>query len=89
MAAAGYIPIVSWAGRRILKGGKAIYKTTQATTAAIRAVDIFKTSQKSFDVLKTSQKGFGCLIIFAKTLYNLLHPRATVSRSYYMKKFSS
>ncbi|MFJ5965626.1 ribonuclease YeeF family protein [Bacillus sp. NPDC093026] len=56
MAAAGYIPIVGWAGR-IFKGGKAIYKTTQATTAAIRAIDIYKTSQKSFDVLKTSQKG--------------------------------
>ncbi|MFJ5964441.1 ribonuclease YeeF family protein [Bacillus sp. NPDC093026] len=56
MAAAGYIPIVGWAGR-IFKGGKAIYKTTQATSAAIRAIDIYKTSQKSFDVLKTSQKG--------------------------------
>ncbi|WP_353855655.1 T7SS effector LXG polymorphic toxin [Bacillus sp. Bos-x628] len=56
MAAAGYIPIVGWAGR-IFKGGKAVYKTTQATKAAISAVDIYKTSQKSFDVLKTSQKG--------------------------------
>ncbi|MEH7757996.1 ribonuclease YeeF family protein, partial [Bacillus pumilus] len=56
MAAAGYIPIVGWAGR-IFKGGKAVYKTTQATSAAIRAVDIYKTSQKSFDALKTSQKG--------------------------------
>ncbi|AOZ88254.1 transposase [Bacillus xiamenensis] len=56
MAAAGYIPIVGWAGR-IFKGGKAIYKTTQATSAAVRAVDIYKTSQKSFDALKTSQKG--------------------------------
>ncbi|WP_416807180.1 ribonuclease YeeF family protein [Bacillus safensis] len=56
MAAAGYIPIVGWAGR-IFKGGKAVYKTTQATSAALRAVDIYKTSQKSFDALKTSQKG--------------------------------
>ncbi|WP_445684651.1 T7SS effector LXG polymorphic toxin [Bacillus sp. FSL W8-0183] len=56
MAAAGYIPIVGWAGR-IFKGGKAVYKTTQATSAAFRAVDIYKTSQKSFDALKTSQKG--------------------------------
>ncbi|WP_412676818.1 ribonuclease YeeF family protein [Bacillus pumilus] len=56
MAAAGYIPIVGWAGR-IFKGGKAVYKTTQATLAAVRAVDIYKTSQKSFDALKTSQKG--------------------------------
>ncbi|MEH7769467.1 pre-toxin TG domain-containing protein, partial [Bacillus pumilus] len=56
MAAAGYIPIVGWAGR-IFKGGKAVYKTTQATSAAVRAVDIYKTSQKSFDTLKTSQKG--------------------------------
>ncbi|MED1461594.1 T7SS effector LXG polymorphic toxin [Bacillus safensis] len=56
MAAAGYIPIVGWAGR-IFKGGKAVYKTTQATAAAVRAVDIYKTSQKSFDALKTSQKG--------------------------------
>ncbi|UDB53172.1 pre-toxin TG domain-containing protein [Bacillus safensis] len=56
MAAAGYIPIVGWAGR-IFKGGKAVYKTTQATSAAVRAVDIYKTTQKSFDALKTSQKG--------------------------------
>jgi len=56
MAAAGYIPIVGWAGR-IFKGGKAIYKTSKATSAAVRAVDIYKTSQKSFDALKTSQKG--------------------------------
>ncbi|MGE6630637.1 ribonuclease YeeF family protein [Bacillus sp. NPDC077027] len=56
MAAAGYIPIVGWAGR-VFKSGKAIYKTTQATTSAVRAVDIYKTSQKSFDVLKASQKG--------------------------------
>ncbi|MCY1095468.1 T7SS effector LXG polymorphic toxin [Bacillus safensis] len=56
MAAAGYIPIVGWAGR-IFKGGKAVYKTTQAASAAVRAVDIYKTSQKSFDALKTSQKG--------------------------------
>ncbi|MGN8048013.1 T7SS effector LXG polymorphic toxin, partial [Bacillus sp. 22190] len=34
-----------------------VYKTTQATSAAVRAVDIYKTSQKSFDALKTSQKG--------------------------------
>ncbi|MFJ5963076.1 ribonuclease YeeF family protein [Bacillus sp. NPDC093026] len=56
MAAAGYIPIVGWAGR-IFKGGKAVYKTTKATSAAVRAVDIYKTSQKSFNALKTSQKG--------------------------------
>ncbi|MEK3941228.1 T7SS effector LXG polymorphic toxin [Bacillus sp. FSL R5-0431] len=56
MAAAGYIPIVGWAGR-IFKGGKAVYKTTQATSAAVKAVDVYKTSQKSFDALKTSQKG--------------------------------
>ncbi|WP_253293349.1 ribonuclease YeeF family protein [Bacillus safensis] len=56
MAAAGYIPIVGWAGR-IFKGGKAIYKTSKATSAAVNAVDIYKTSQKSFDALKISQKG--------------------------------
>ncbi|VXB42535.1 Pre-toxin TG [Bacillus altitudinis] len=55
-AVTGYIPIVGWAGR-IFKGGKAVYKTTQA-----RAVDIYKTSQKSFDALKTSQKGLYGLI---------------------------
>ncbi|MFB8733321.1 hypothetical protein ACEQPO_03315 [Bacillus sp. SL00103] len=44
MATTGYIPIVGWAGR-IFKGGKAVYKTTQATSAAVRAVDIYKTSQ--------------------------------------------
>ncbi|WP_241503598.1 T7SS effector LXG polymorphic toxin [Bacillus safensis] len=56
MAAAGYIPIVGWAGG-IFKSGKAVYKTTQATSAAVRAVDIYKYSQKSFDALKISQKG--------------------------------
>ncbi|WP_034323298.1 T7SS effector LXG polymorphic toxin [Bacillus zhangzhouensis] len=45
MAAAGYIPIVGWAGR-IFKGGKAVYKTTQATSAAVRAVDIYKDAEK-------------------------------------------
>ncbi|MGW6044856.1 pre-toxin TG domain-containing protein, partial [Bacillus altitudinis] len=61
MAATGYIPIVGWVGR-IFKGGKAVYKTTQATSTADRAVDIYKTSQKSFDALKTSQKGLYGLI---------------------------
>ncbi|MFS0653840.1 pre-toxin TG domain-containing protein, partial [Bacillus sp. 179-C3.3 HS] len=56
MAAAGYIPVVGWAGR-IFKGGKAIYKTSKASSAAVSAVDIYKSSQKSFDALKTAEKG--------------------------------
>ncbi|WP_456279785.1 T7SS effector LXG polymorphic toxin [Bacillus sp. K7] len=55
MAAAGYIPVVGWAGRAF-KGGKAIYKTGKAAIAAEHALDAYKTS-KSLDILKMSEMG--------------------------------
>ncbi|TYS09996.1 transposase [Bacillus subtilis] len=55
MAAAGYIPVVGWAGRAF-KGGKAIYKTGKAAIAAEHALDAYKTG-KSLDVLKMSEMG--------------------------------
>ncbi|WP_420976125.1 T7SS effector LXG polymorphic toxin [Bacillus vallismortis] len=55
MAAAGYIPVVGWAGRAF-KGGKAIFKTGKAAIAAEHALDAYKTS-KSLDILKMSEMG--------------------------------
>ncbi|MBM7691679.1 putative ribonuclease toxin of YeeF-YezG toxin-antitoxin module [Peribacillus deserti] len=42
MAAAGFIPILGWAGRA-LKGGNAIYKTARGASAVSHTVDAFKT----------------------------------------------
>ncbi|MGG3326070.1 T7SS effector LXG polymorphic toxin, partial [Bacillus velezensis] len=42
MAAAGFIPVVGWAGRAF-KGGKAIYKTGKTVIAAEHALDAYKT----------------------------------------------
>ncbi|PSA90531.1 transposase [Bacillus atrophaeus] len=55
MAAAGFIPVVGWAGRAF-KGGKAIYKTGKAAIAAEHALDAYKTG-KSLDILKMSEMG--------------------------------
>ncbi len=55
MAAAGYIPVVGWAGRAF-KGGKAIYKTGKAAIAAEHALYAYKTG-KSLDILKMSEMG--------------------------------
>ncbi|MGQ9008344.1 T7SS effector LXG polymorphic toxin [Bacillus stercoris] len=55
MAAAGFIPVVGWAGRAF-KGGKAIYKTGKAAIAAEHALDAYKTG-KSLDILKISEMG--------------------------------
>ncbi|WHY24073.1 ribonuclease YeeF family protein [Bacillus velezensis] len=55
MAAAGFIPVVGWAGRAF-KGGKAIYKTGKAAIAAELALDAYKTG-KSLDILKMSEMG--------------------------------
>ncbi|MEG7379489.1 T7SS effector LXG polymorphic toxin [Bacillus subtilis] len=55
MAAAGYIPVVGWAGRAF-KGGKAIYKTGKAAIAAEHALDAYKTG-KTLDILKMSEMG--------------------------------
>ncbi|MCY8825702.1 ribonuclease YeeF family protein [Bacillus atrophaeus] len=54
-AAAGFIPVVGWAGRAF-KGGKAIYKTGKAAIAAEHALDAYKTG-KSLDILKMSEMG--------------------------------
>ncbi|TWG83214.1 hypothetical protein L604_001100000350 [Bacillus subtilis J27] len=55
MAAAGFIPVVGWAGRAF-KGGKAIYKTGKAAIAAEHALDAYKTG-KSLDILKMTEMG--------------------------------
>lgn len=55
MAAAGYIPIVGWAGK-LAKGGKAVYSTSKAIYRADKALDIYKTS-KTFPALQNSSKG--------------------------------
>ncbi|URV79578.1 T7SS effector LXG polymorphic toxin [Bacillus velezensis] len=55
MAAAGFIPVVGWAGRAF-KGGKAIYKTGKTVIAAEHALDAYKTG-KSIDILKMTEMG--------------------------------
>ncbi|WP_424160505.1 ribonuclease YeeF family protein [Bacillus amyloliquefaciens] len=55
MAAAGFIPVVGWAGRAF-KGGKAIYKTGKTVIAAEHALDAYKAG-KSLDILKMSEMG--------------------------------
>ncbi|MBD5026465.1 hypothetical protein GUF51_17470, partial [Xanthomonas citri pv. citri] len=55
MAAAGYIPIVGWAGK-LAKGGKAVYSTSKALYRADKALDVYKTP-KTFHALQNSSKG--------------------------------
>ncbi|MBY8911649.1 EndoU domain-containing protein [Bacillus sp. YC2] len=55
MAAAGFIPVVGWAGRAF-KGGKALYKTGKTVMAAEHALDAYKTG-KSMDILKMTEMG--------------------------------
>ncbi|WP_260285007.1 DNA/RNA non-specific endonuclease [Peribacillus aracenensis] len=55
MAAAGFIPVVGWAGRAI-KGGSAIYKTAKGLNAADHALDAYKTT-KSFSLLQKTEYG--------------------------------
>ncbi|MGG3573625.1 T7SS effector LXG polymorphic toxin [Bacillus gobiensis] len=55
MAAAGFIPVVGWAGRAI-KGGSAIYKTAKGLNAANHALDAYK-STKGMDILQKSEMG--------------------------------
>lgn len=56
MAAAGFIPVVGWAGRAF-KGGKAIYETARGINAAHHALDAYKTTTKSLEMLKNTEKG--------------------------------
>ncbi|PLR66493.1 T7SS effector LXG polymorphic toxin [Bacillus sp. UMB0893] len=60
MAAAGFIPVVGWAGRAV-KGGSAIYKTVKAYNAADHALDAYKTS-KSFSALQKTEMGIYGLV---------------------------
>ena len=55
MAAAGFIPIVGWAGRAV-KGGSAIYKTAKGFNAAENALDAYKSS-KGLDILQKTEYG--------------------------------
>ena len=55
MAAAGFIPIVGWAGRAV-KGGSAIYKTAKGFNAAENALDAYKSS-KGLDILHKTEYG--------------------------------
>ncbi|MBT2616096.1 MULTISPECIES: pre-toxin TG domain-containing protein [unclassified Bacillus (in: firmicutes)] len=55
MAAAGFIPVVSWAGRAI-KGGSALYKAAKGLNAADHALDAYKTT-KGFSLLQKTEYG--------------------------------
>ena len=55
MAAAGFIPVVGWAGRAI-KGGSALYKTAKGLNAANHALDAYKTT-KGFSLLHKTEYG--------------------------------
>ena len=55
MAAAGFIPVIGWAGRAA-KGGNAVYKTVKGFTAAEHALDAYK-STKAMDILKQTEAG--------------------------------
>ncbi|MGD7007029.1 pre-toxin TG domain-containing protein [Metabacillus sp. 84] len=55
MAAAGFIPVVGWAGRAI-KGGAAIVKTAKTMNAATHSLDAYKTT-KGMEILSKTEKG--------------------------------
>ncbi|USK77096.1 ribonuclease YeeF family protein [Peribacillus frigoritolerans] len=55
MAAAGFIPVIGWAGRAI-KGGSALYKTAKGLDAADHALDAYKTT-KGFSLLQKTEYG--------------------------------
>ncbi|MGD7007019.1 pre-toxin TG domain-containing protein [Metabacillus sp. 84] len=55
MAAAGFIPVVGWAGRAI-KGGSAIVKTAKGMNAANHMLDAYK-GTKAMDILNKTEKG--------------------------------
>ncbi|WOD65184.1 T7SS effector LXG polymorphic toxin (plasmid) [Niallia taxi] len=60
MAAAGFIPIVGWAGRA-LKGGKGIYSATKAIHTADHALDAYK-NVRTFTKLEQTEMGIYGLI---------------------------
>ncbi|AZB44532.1 hypothetical protein CEF21_20810 [Bacillus sp. FJAT-42376] len=55
MAAAGFIPVVGWAGRAI-KGGSALYKTAKGLSTATHLLDSYK-GVKAMDILNKTEKG--------------------------------
>ncbi|MBS2967915.1 ribonuclease YeeF family protein [Metabacillus sp. KIGAM252] len=55
MAAAGFIPVVGWAGRAV-KGGSAIYKTAKGINTANHMLDAYK-GTKAMDILNKTEKG--------------------------------
>ncbi|TXC85784.1 hypothetical protein FS935_19180, partial [Metabacillus litoralis] len=60
MAAAGFIPVVGWAGR-IVKGGGAIYKTAKGIHAADQALDVYLNA-KTFSNLEKAELGIYGLV---------------------------
>jgi len=60
MAAAGFIPIIGWAGR-IAKEGNAIYKTAKGMNAADQALDVYRTT-KTFSNLEKAEMGIYGLV---------------------------
>ncbi|MBM7602805.1 putative ribonuclease toxin of YeeF-YezG toxin-antitoxin module [Metabacillus crassostreae] len=60
MAAAGFIPVVGWAGR-IVKGGGAIYKTAKGMHAADQALDVYLNA-KTFSNLEKAELGIYGLV---------------------------
>ena len=55
MAAAGFIPVIGWAGRAF-KGGKAVYQTGRAVQGVDHALDAYQ-SVKAMDILKKTEYG--------------------------------
>jgi len=60
MAAAGFIPIVGWAGRAI-KGGKGIYSAAKGISAAEQAMNTYKNVQAFSSLEKTEMGIYGLL----------------------------
>ncbi|MFC0190195.1 ribonuclease YeeF family protein [Fictibacillus aquaticus] len=58
MAAAGFIPVVGWAGRAV-KGGSAIYKTARGVDAAADAMRVMKTPKGLTALQKTEYGIYG------------------------------
>ncbi|MBS2970665.1 hypothetical protein J9317_18130 [Metabacillus sp. KIGAM252] len=61
MAAAGFIPVVGWAGRAV-KGGSAIYKTAKGINGMNHALNAYQ-GTKAMDMLYKTEKGIYGLYI--------------------------
>ncbi|KZZ84993.1 T7SS effector LXG polymorphic toxin [Bacillus sp. SJS] len=62
MAAAGFIPVVGWAGRAV-KGGSAIYKTAKGINGINHALNAYQ-GTKAMDMLYKTEKGIYGLYTF-------------------------